>query len=362
MSPSPSVAGLTPLRRCTPPPPQGGKRRTRSVLALALAAQTAGALPAIADPVAEFYQGRQIRLIVGGEAGSEYDSWARIIVRHMGRHIPGRPSFIVNNMPGGGQIIAANYLFNIADKDGSVIGMVSRNLPYLALTGAPTLRGDASKLHWLGSPERANRVCAASDKAEVKSLADLRDKQLLVGGTGAGAGTTSVPVLLSRLLGLKLKVVDGYRGSPAVMLAIERGELDGVCLSIEALRGSKPEWLKSGKLRVLFNLEREPLAGNDLPTVFTLTTTDRQRQILDVLNSGSDFGRPMVTPPGVPAVRVAALRRALAAMTEDQEAKADAAKSSYEMGLISGEQMTERLAELMRTPAEIVKETEQLAK
>ena len=128
-------------------------------------------------------------------------------------------------------------------------------------------------------------------------MADLRDKQLLVGGTGAGAGTTSVPVLLSRLLGLKLKVVDGYRGSPAVMLAIERGELDGVCLSIEALRGSKPEWLKSGKLRVLFNLEREPLAGNDLPTVFTLTTTDRQRQILDVLNSGSDFGRPWLPRP-----------------------------------------------------------------
>lgn len=317
---------------------------------------------AAADPVAEFYQGKQIRLIVGGEAGSEYDSWARLIARNMGRHIPGRPSFIVNNMPGGGQIIATNYLFNIADKDGSVIGMVSRNLPYLALTGAPTLRGDATKLHWLGSPERANRVCAASDKAAVKRMEDLRTTQLLVGGTGAGAGTTAVPVLLANLLGLKIKLIDGYRGSPAVMLAIERGELEGVCLSIEALRGSKPEWLKTGKLRVLFNLEREALPGYDVPSVFKLTKTERERQILDVLNSGSDFGRPLVVPPGVPAERVLALRGALAAMTADPEARADAAKGGYEAGLISGEQMTERLAALMRTPPDIVKETERLAK
>ncbi len=345
--------------------PERKARRLRvcqsTVLAASLLVGASGG-PVGADPVAEFYKGRQIRLIVGGEAGSEYDTWARLITRHMGRHIPGQPTFIVNNMPGGGQIIATNFLFNLAERDGSVIGMVSRNLPYLALTRAPTLRGDATHLHWLGSPERANRVCAASDKAAVRSLADLRDNQLLVGGTGAGAGTTAVPVLLSRLLDLKLKVIDGYRGSPAVMLAIERGELEGVCLSIEALRGSKPEWLRSGKLRVLFNMEREKLSGYDVPSVFTLTTTERQRQILDVLNSGSDFGRPMVTPPGVPAGRVAALRNALAAMVRDPEANADAAKSGYEPGLITGEQMTERLAALLRTDPAIVAETEQLAK
>ncbi len=335
---------------------------THMLRTLIIAAGLSSPVTAAADPVEEFYKGRQIKIVVGGEAGSEYDSWARLITRHMGRHIPGRPSFIVNNMPGGGQIIATNFLFNIADKDGSVIGMVSRNLPYLALTGAPTLRGDATKLHWLGSPERANRVCAAADTAAVKTAADLIDKQLIVGGTGAGAGTTAVPVLLSRLLGLKLKVIDGYRGSPAVMLAIERGELEGVCLSIEALRGSKPEWLKSGKLKVLFNLEREAIRGIDVPSVFKFTTTDRQRQILDVLNSGSDFGRPMVTPPGVPMERVAALRRALAAMVDDPEAKADAAKGGYETGIISGEIMTERLLALMRTPPDVVKETEQLAK
>jgi tripartite-type tricarboxylate transporter receptor subunit TctC len=338
--------------------------RSRSLwwAAGAMAMLAAAARPAGADPVAEFYQGRQVRLVVGGEAGSEYDSWGRILARHMTRHIPGRPTFIVTNMPGGGQIIATNYLFNIADKDGSVIGMVSRNLPYLALTGAPTLRGDATKLNWIGSPERANRVCAASAKANVKSMEDLKTRELVVGGTGAGAGTTAVPVLLTRLLDLKFKLIDGYRGSPAVMLAIERGELEGVCLSIEALRGSRPEWLKSGEIRVLFNLEREKLRGFDVPSVFELTTTDRQRQILDVLNSGSDFGRPLVTPPGVPEARVAALRRALAAMTEDAEAIADAAKSGYEVGLISGEQMTGRLATLMRTPKDIVEETERMAK
>lgn len=334
------------------------ERVRAATLLLAMLATTA----ASADPVAEFYKGRQIRLIVGGEAGSEYDTWARFIARHMGRHIPGQPTFIVNNMPGGGQIIATNFLFNIADKDGSVMGMVSRNLPYLALTGAPTLKGDARQFHWLGSPERANRVCAAIDTSAVKTADDLVTKELLVGGTGAGAGTTAVPVLLSRLLGLKLKVIDGYRGSPAVMLAMERGEVEGVCLSIEALRGSKPEWLKSGRLRVLFNLERDTVPGLNAPTVFKFTTTDRQRQILDVLNSGSDFGRPVVAPPGTPPERAAALRKALAAMVDDPELKADAAKGGYQPGLISGEAMTERLAALLRTPKDIVQETERLAK
>ena len=252
--------------------------RIRAAAALLVLAGNA----ALADPVADFYKGRQIKLIVGGEAGSEYDTWARLIARHMGRHIPGHPTFIVNNMPGGGQIIATNFLYNIADKDGSAIGMVSRNLPYLALTGAPTLRGDARLFHWLGSPERANRVCAAIDTSAVKTADDLLVKELIVGGTGAGAGTTAVPVLLSRLLGLKLKVIDGYRGSPAVMLAMERGEVEGVCLSIEALRGSKPEWLKSGRLRVLFNLERDTVPALNVPSVFKFTTRERQRQILNV--------------------------------------------------------------------------------
>ena len=316
----------------------------------------------MADPVADLYKGRQIKLIVGGEAGSEYDTWARLIARHMGRHIPGHPTFIVNNMPGGGQIIATNFLYNIADKDGSAIGMVSRNLPYLALTGAPTLRGDARLFHWLGSPERANRVCAAIDTSAVKTADDLLVKELIVGGTGAGAGTTAVPVLLSRLLGLKLKVIDGYRGSPAVMLAMERGEVEGVCLSIEALRGSKPEWLKSGRLRVLFNLERDTVPALNVPSVFKFTTTERQRQILDVLNSGSDFGRPVVAPPGTPPERTAALRKALADMVDDPALRADAGKSGYQPGLISGDTMTERLAALLRTPQDIVKETERLAK
>ena len=317
---------------------------------------------ASADAIADFYRGRQMRLVVGAEAGSDYDGWARLLARHLGRFIPGRPSIIVNNMPGGGQIIATNHLLNIADRDGSIIGMVSRNLPYLILTGAPTLRGDAATLHWLGSPERASRICAASGTAAVKTADDLMTKQLLVGGTGAGAGTTAMPLLLSRLLDLKLKVIDGYRGAPAVLLAIERGELEGICFSLEALKASRPDWLRSGRLKVLFNLEREPLPGYHAPTAFRFATTERQQQILDVLNAGSDFGRPVVAPPGVPPERVATLRQALAAVVEDAEAKADAHKSGYETGLISGAQMTERLAALLRTPPEVVAETERLSR
>ena len=317
---------------------------------------------AAADQVEQFYKGRQIKLVVGGEAGSEYDTWARLIARHMGRHIPGRPQFLVQNMPGAGQIIATNLLFNIADRDGSIIGMVSRNLPYLAVTGAPTLRIDVGKFHWLGSPERAHRVCLASDRSAVKTADDLLQTELLVGGTGAGSGTTAVPTLLARLLGLKLKVVEGYRGAPAVMLAIERGELEGICFSIEALRSSKPEWLKTGKVRVLFNLEPDPLPGGHIPSVFKFTTSDRQRRILDVLNAGSDFGRPMVAPPGVPAQRVAALRQALADMAVDVEAIADAAKAGNEVGLITGEQLADRLKKLLATPTDIVAETERLSR
>ena len=316
--------------------------------------------PASAQDAEAFYKGKQIKFVVGAEPGSDYDLWARLVGRHMGNYVPGKPVVVPQNMPGAGQIIATNHLFNIADKDGTVIGMIGRNLPYMALTQNPQVRFDPRQFNWIGSPEVVRRVCAVRGGAPVQTLAELQTNELLVGGAGAGTAITQTPTLLAKLLGLKLRVVEGFRSGTGVMLAMERGEVDGICISFEAIRSSRAGDLVNGRMRVLFNLEPDPIPGIGAPSVYEVVKTQEQKKILSVFNSSVELGRPILAPPGVPADRVAALRRAFDQMAVDREFIAEATKLKLEVTLVKGETLAERIDDLMNTTPEILQAVEKL--
>ena len=314
----------------------------------------------VAGDVEAFYKGRQIRLIIGAEAGSDYDVWGRIVARYLGRYLPGKPAIVPQNMPGAGQIIATNHLFNIAERDGTVIGMIGRNMPYMALTGNPSVRFDPRKLNWIGSPETARRVCAVRAGSGVAKVEDLLEKEIMVGGAGSGTAVTQTPTLLARLLGLKLKVVEGYRSGPGVLLGIERGEIDGICITYEALASGKAADLASGKLRILFNLEPDPIPGVAAPSIYRLVRTEDQRRILAVFNSSVELGRPIVAPPGVPGERVAALRRSFEEAMGDAELHAETVRLRVQISMIPGKVLEAKVEELMRTPQELLQSVERL--
>ena len=315
-----------------------------------------------AQSVEEFYRGKQIRLIVSFDAGNDYDQWARLIGRHLGKHLPGNPTFVVQNMPAAGGIASANFLFNVAPKDGSVIGMIGRNLPYHALVQESGVHYEPAKFAWLGSPELTNRVCVAVASSAVKKAEDLFERELLVGGSGAGSAISTTPVLLARLLGMKFKLVEGYTGPAQVVLAMDRGEVEGICQTVTSLYNFRPGDFESGKWRVLLNMERSPLAQYKSPSIFQFVKTEEQRRIIALYSSSIELGRPMVAPPGTPGDRVAALRRAFHATLADPALLADAEKQKLEITVVSGDQLAALVNDLMTTPPEIVKRMQELLK
>jgi tripartite-type tricarboxylate transporter receptor subunit TctC len=336
--------------------------RTSSALAglcgLVLAAAVPGTVAA--QSVADFYKGKTIEFIIGTSPGGTYDQWARLIGRHMGRHIPGNPSFLPKNMPGAGHIKATNYLFNVAPKDGSTIGMFSRNIPTRALLKHPAVKFKPEEFNWIGSPELTNRVCVAKKGAPVQKGEDLFTKELIVGGAGPGTAVSTTPAVLRGALGMKFRVVEGYKGAPDVILAIERGEVQGICQTVAGISTSNPGWLNDGKLVVLFNLERKPLPELRAPSVFSFAKTEEQRQVLAFYTSNTELGRPITAPPGLPKDRLTALRRAFDATMKDPAFMAEAGKQKLQINALTGEELTERILDLGRTPVAIVDKTEAL--
>jgi len=328
--------------------------RTIAIALIALAAASGAARAEDADT---FFKDRQLRFIIATAAGGDYDLWGRAITRHMGNHL-WNATFVVQNMPGAGGINAANHLFNVAPKDGSTIGMIGRNLPNQAVLKLPTVKFDPARFNWIGSPEYVNRVCVAMDTAPVKTGNDLLSTELVVGGAGAGTAVSTVPLLLRNLLGLKFNVVEGYGSSTAVVLAMERGEVQGICQTINALRNSRPGWIESARMRVLFNVERDPIPGLDKPSVYEFVKTPEQRQILDFYSSSVELGRPIVAPPDVPLDRVVALRRAFDETMKDPAFLDDAHKLGAEINPRSGERLTGIIKDLMQTPLDITEKTE----
>jgi len=314
--------------------------------------------PASAETVEELYKGRQIRIIVGTAPGQDYDSWARLLGRHLTRFLPGNPSAIVENMPGAGHILATNYLFNLAPRDGSVIGMVSRNMTEAAIMRLPNVRFDPPKFNWIGSPELNHRVLFVNAASGFDKVTDLYTRELIVGTPGGAQGVSAAPILLKNLLHMRLKIIQGYHSPGDVVLAMSRREVDGIVQSVGAPDGARRQWIESGQMRVLFSMERERVAGLDAPTIFEFAKSEEERRVLAFFSSSMELGRPVMAPPGVPGERIAALRGAFDAVVQDPAFRQEAAAMGFEVVPQSGERITAQVAAAMATPKHIVDEAQ----
>src|SRR5215813_12732845 len=331
------------------------------LVALALLVVMAFATPAHAQTPAEFYRGKQIRLVVGTAAGQDYDLWARLIGRHITRHIPGNPSLIVENMPGAGHIVATNHLFNVAARDGTVLGMVSRNMTDAAVMGLANVRYDPGRFNWLGSPEINHRVMFVSATSGFERVTDLFARELIVGAPGGVQGVTAAPLLLKNLLGMKLRIVQGYRSPGDVVLAVTRGEVGGFVNSVGGPVGARRQWVDTGQMRILFNMEPDPVSWLGAPTIFDSVKTEEQRQVLTFFANNTRLGRPLMAPPGVAADRVEALRRAFDATVKDPAFLKEAEAMGFEVAPQSGERIAELVSAALATPKDIVKLAERAA-
>jgi tripartite-type tricarboxylate transporter receptor subunit TctC len=305
--------------------------------------------PAAAQSVADFYRGKQIRFIVGSAPG-DYDTWARMITRHMRQYIPGTPTFVVENMPGAGSLIATNYLFNKAAQDGTALGSVSRNMPNYAFTKKPNVQFDPLKFNWIGSPEMTNRGCFATAASGIRVPTDLFERELLVGTDGAATSLSEMPVLLKNLLGMKIRTVDGYKGSNDVILAMQRNEVGGLCQTVTAFAQSAQPLLDNGSMHLLFTTERQPVPRLKVPTVFEYAKTVEQRRILEVHASSLETGRPMLAPPNVPGDRIQALRRAFDATMKDPAFLEEAKQRKLEVDSRTGEEIEAVLRSVASLP------------
>jgi tripartite-type tricarboxylate transporter receptor subunit TctC len=332
--------------------------------AAAVAGWVATLVPlAHAQSPADFYKGKNVDLYIGYSVGGGYDLYARVLARHIGRHIPGNPTIVVKNMEGAGSLRLANWLYRVAPKDGSVFAIIGRGTGFDPLLGQQAAQFDGTKFTWIGSGNHEVSVCVAyGDRSGITKFADLQGKEMTVGGTGASADTDQFPKVVNGVLGTKMKVVSGYPGGNDIVLAMERGELQGRCgwswSSVKATHGS---WIAEKKLNILVQLalQKHPDLP-DVPLVIDLATTDAQRQILRLIFARQVMGRPFLAPPGIPPERAAALRTAFMETMKDPAFIADAEKAQLEVNPVAGEELQKLVAEIYKTPPEIAKQAAQL--
>jgi tripartite-type tricarboxylate transporter receptor subunit TctC len=327
-------------------------------LAAALAATVglwlAGAA-AQADPVADFYRGKTINLIIGTSTGNDYDFRARMLARHLGRHIPGEPTIVPQNMPGVGGVKAANYLATIAPHDGTALHMIMSNMMSSQAIGAPGVQFDTRKFFWIGNTTNTPNVMVAWHTSGITSIEQVKTKQLIVGAPGGTAGVIYATVM-NALLGTKLKLVTGYPGGNEVNLAMERGEIDGrASNSWASWKSTHPDWIADKKINVLVQvgLKRDPDL-TDVPLLLELAGNDSDRQVLTFLSADTAISRALVAAPDTPPERVTALRRAFDATMKDPEFLAEAEKSQMDILPMSGEDAQKIADSIVNTPPAII--------
>jgi tripartite-type tricarboxylate transporter receptor subunit TctC len=318
---------------------------------------------------ASFFEGKTVRILVGFSPGGSYDLWARLIAHHMTKHIPGNPTFVVQNMTGGGSMIAANYIYNVAKPDGLTFGVVTPALYMEQLAGRKEVQFDWGKYSWIGSPEKTERIFYIRADTGYKALEDLRKAREApkCGATGVGTASYYWPRLLGDMFGFKLNLVPGYPGSSDVNLAIEKGEVHCWGGTVQAFFGSEPgrTWAKTGFVRVLTQGGKkryQQLA--EVPTVWELidkhSIDEATRRLVRVLLSPDDLGRPFFGPPGVPADRVKILREAFAKIMNDPDVAVEAQKKGLDPNLVSGGEIESLVKELIGLPPEVVQRVKRL--
>jgi tripartite-type tricarboxylate transporter receptor subunit TctC len=316
-----------------------------------------------AQSVADFYKGREVFMEIGYSPGGAYDLYARTIARFLGKHIPGNPTIVPKNLEGAGSLRLANWLYNIAAKDGTEIGTIGRGIAFDPLLGNPGAEFDALKLNWLGSANNEVSVCAAWHTSGITKLEDLYTRPMTVGGTGGGSDTDVFPHVLNGVLGTKMKVITGYPGGSDVNLAMERGEVQGRCgWSWSSVVATHSDWIAQHKINVLaqLSLSKHPDLPN-VPLIMDFAKTPEQQQILKLIFARQVMGRPYLAPPGMPQERVKALQQAFMDTMKDPAFLAEAKAQKLEINAVSGPEIEQLLKETYQTPKSVAAKAGRLA-
>jgi tripartite-type tricarboxylate transporter receptor subunit TctC len=307
--------------------------------------------------------GRTVTMLIGFGPGGGYDAWGRMLARHLGKHLPGNPTVVPQNMPGGGSLNAANHIYTIAPKDGTMLGIIARDAALGPLTGVAGARFDPLKISWVGTPTTETNICISTEKAKVKTFEDLLKQELIIGDIGVGTGTYSYPRALNGLLGTKFKLIHGFPSSSDVLLAMERGEVDGICESLDSVVGKRPDWIASKKVNVLFQGGTEPnptLKG--VPFIIDLARTSDEKQQIEFLYAGQGIGRPFVAPPALPPDRLKMLRNAFDATMNDPAFRTDAQKQVLDVEPEDGAHLEALIRKIYATPKPVVNKIAELIK
>jgi tripartite-type tricarboxylate transporter receptor subunit TctC len=337
---------------------------SRQHLFLALCIVAGACLPqAKADVVAEFYRGRTVTLVVSSNAAGGYDTFARAIARYIGRHIPGNPTVIVRNMPGAGGMTATNFLYNNADKDGSVIGLVQNNTPFEPLFATKEARYDPVRFNWLGSPSAETAMVLLWHAVPVSSVAELKAREVAVGVSGANSTPAFFTRLLNATLGTKMKPINGYPGQNDVLLAMERGEIDGhPSAFFSSVRSTRPNWLRNRTAKAIVQYGAQKLVElPDVPFAPDIVANDEDRVVMQAAFAPLALGRPFLMPPGVAPERVAALRAAFAATLAAPDFLAEGERVGLELNAPrSGEQIQKVVERAYQSPPRVIDRLRQL--
>ncbi len=307
----------------------------------------------------DFFKGKRIDLHVGTDVGGAYDAYARLLARHMGKHLPGNPTFVVRNMPGAGGMRLANHLYTAARQDGTEFGILNQGAPMSQALNEEGVRYDSRRMNWIGSTHSTVNVAFSWHTSPVKTIQDSHKRELIVGTTGAGSATSFYPELMNQLLGTKFKVVGGYVGQD-MMIAIERGEVNGRGAYNWANLRDQTDWVRDKKVNILVQMgaERAPDLP-DVPLMHELAKNEVDREVLEFVSLSPSMGRPFVAPPGVPAERVAMLRKAFDATMRDPEFLAEAAASKLEIDPTPGNKLAEIVERTLRASPDTIKRAKQ---
>jgi tripartite-type tricarboxylate transporter receptor subunit TctC len=319
----------------------------------------AAAIPALfaisaahAQSPADFYKGKTVDLYIGYSAGGGYDVYARALARHIGRFIPGNPTILAKNMPGAGSLVLANWLYNVAPKDGTAFGMIGRGTAFDPLLGSTKAQFDAGKFNWIGSMNDEVSVCVAWHTTGITTLQQVERKELTVGGSGPAADTDQFPKVLNATIGTKFKLVTGYPGGNEVDLAMERGEVMGRCgWSWSSVIATHKNWIDDKKINVLVQLSLSKHVDlPHVPLIMDFARTEEQKQIFNLVFARQPMGRPFLAPPAIPAERVAVLRKAFMDTMKSGEFRAEAEKMQLEINPVSGDAVQKIVQEVYQTP------------
>ncbi|MCC6887963.1 MAG: hypothetical protein IT536_05445 [Hyphomicrobiales bacterium] len=328
-------------------------------MALALGLVPSAAMP---QSVEEFYRGRQINLIIGGGAGGGYDVYYRTLARHMGRHIPGNPTFIAKNQPAAGGLAAASAIYTTAERDGGTIGAFANNVTMDPLFGAIGARYDPLKLNWIGSIGKLQNVCATWHESPIKTIQQAQQREVIVGAAGATSNTALMPRVLNALLDTQFRAIPGYDPGAGLTLSIERREVEGICgLSWSTMKASRPHWIANKLLNVIVQLGLEKLSDlPDVPAALDIVKDPHKKRVLTLILMRQETGRPLAAPPGVPGERLGALRRAFEATMKDPAFVAEAEKLQLEIEPLTGVEIHTLLSTAFATPKPVVAEAAEL--